>query len=559
MELSIRHFKGIARADLEISPKITLIAGKNHQGKTSILEALAATLTGSGKPPSMTLPQCATLVKSGESKAWARLQNASGSREIHWPNPSKPITEGLPPFASETAVGELDYMRIEVKKRSEFLQSVVKAEPTRGDLEAELKDHDIHVDRIKKIADEVFGNDTLPGRGFEPAYESAKTLGASLKAQWQQITGQPKWGDTIGREFAPPDWSNAFAELPIENLVEELAECKRRHEQAVADNAIGNHETEKLRELAGKEEQFLKDVQGWRERLPEAEATWKQLDQELKEMPGAGLFEIIYECTECSTKHVIAKDKLVKYDGKQPSKQEYEERKKALEAKRMKVSTARQVFDNASLGIKMSIGEHQKAKEAREKLAQLQDAPEVDPVAVENARADMAIAQSRLDSRRIKAQADEKDQHIRKNQAIIDALAPTGLRDRKMKKALDAFNATLEKLCKSAKCGRVQIAPTLSAEMDGKHYNHLASGSERYFIDAVIRVAIAQLDGSQMILFDEAQTLVDDDLKGLFRLGLAAGIPTVVAMSVASPGDMPPIAMKNLGNECWIENGEVSK
>jgi len=49
MKLSLNYYRGIKSAELPITP-VTLVAGDNHQGKSSIAQAAAALFTGSVLP-----------------------------------------------------------------------------------------------------------------------------------------------------------------------------------------------------------------------------------------------------------------------------------------------------------------------------------------------------------------------------------------------------------------------------------------------------------------------------------------------------------------------------
>ena len=87
--LKLRNFKGIAELDLELDESLTLLAGVNRAGKTSVMQALLAAVTHAwvqkppGSYPLIGFP--GSVVRAGTSETEILL----GMR-ITQPSPTRP-------------------------------------------------------------------------------------------------------------------------------------------------------------------------------------------------------------------------------------------------------------------------------------------------------------------------------------------------------------------------------------------------------------------------------------------------------------------------------------
>ncbi len=86
MEIKVRNFRGVALADL-IHEKITLIGGRNHNGKSSLCEAVAAVMTGDTQPvPDLPKSQIKSIVREGAKMATAQIKSNGSLAGISWPD-----------------------------------------------------------------------------------------------------------------------------------------------------------------------------------------------------------------------------------------------------------------------------------------------------------------------------------------------------------------------------------------------------------------------------------------------------------------------------------------
>jgi hypothetical protein len=157
------------------------------------------------------------------------------------------------------------------------------------------------------------------------------------------------------------------------------------------------------------------------------------------------------------------------------------------------------------------------AVEARHRLAMMPPAAEagIDTAA---AKQGLERAQHRVAARRQKKEADDLHQKIAGNDALLDILAADGLRAKKLAHVLELFNlAQLGRLSRAAEWNLVTIDAEMNLAYGGRRYA-LLSTSEQYRVRAVLQLAMAQLDGSQMVVFDAADVLDGTTRSGLFAM-----------------------------------------
>jgi hypothetical protein len=174
---------------------------------------------------------------------------------------------------------------------------------------------------------------------------------------------------------------------------------------------------------------------------------------------------------------------------------------------------------------------------------------------VEAAKAKVAAAEQRLTGFRQKRKADDLHDKIMTNNAVIDILAPDGLRAKKLGHVLELFNtAQLGRLSLAASWNQVTVDAEMTFAYGGRPYA-LLSTSEQYRVRAVLQVAMAHLDGSAMVVLDAADVLDGPTRSGLFDLLDEAGLPALICMTLSRREQVPDIEADGLGMSYWIEDG----
>src|SRR3990167_2247762 len=207
MEAQIRNFVGVARLDLDMDG-IALVCGRNEQGKTSTLRAIAAALTRSACPvmlPGSTEDKMKeafakkdfkSLVRNGTEKASVTIVSDEGSAAVEWP--SGDVSEkGKPPKASLYAAGILRYGELHDTAKQVLLAKVAGAEPTFEDWKGECADKGFSDAMTLRVWQQV------QAEGWALVEKSVRENGALLKGQWKEATQGGNWGSQKGEEWEP--------------------------------------------------------------------------------------------------------------------------------------------------------------------------------------------------------------------------------------------------------------------------------------------------------------------------------------------------------------------
>jgi hypothetical protein len=171
------------------------------------------------------------------------------------------------------------------------------------------------------------------------------------------------------------------------------------------------------------------------------------------------------------------------------------------------------------------------------------------------AKAEVDAAQQRLTGFRQKRDADDLHDKIMTNNAVIDILAPDGLRAKKLGHVIELFNeAQLGPLSLAAGWNQVAVDAAMTIAYGGRPYA-LLSTSEQYRVRATLQVAMARLDGSAMVVLDAADVLDGPTRSGLFDLLDEAGLPALVCLTLTRREQVPDLAADGLGISYWLESG----
>jgi hypothetical protein len=74
-------------------------------------------------------------------------------------------------------------------------------------------------------------------------------------------------------------------------------------------------------------------------------------------------------------------------------------------------------------------------------------------------------------------------------------------------------------------------------------------------VRAIVQVAMAKLDGSDMVVLDAADVLDGTTRSGLFAMLEESGLPALVCMTLTRREQVPDLAASELGASYWIEDG----
>jgi len=204
------------------------------------------------------------------------------------------------------------------------------------------------------------------------------------------------------------------------------------------------------------------------------------------------------------------------------------------------------------------------AEAAKERLAGLPETTATEEE-VNRYREGVRLAEERLHVWQSKSEADRIAARVELNQRIVAVLSPTGVRQAKLTTKFEEFNARLKSICEMARWKPIEIDKELDTSYGGWQYR-LLSESAKYRVRAVFQVAMAQIDGSNLLAFDGADILDAGEpinglargRQGLLRLLATLKMPALVCMTERRQR-LPDLMAMGLGRSYWIDDGMVGR
>ena len=568
-KITVSNFRGIRRAEFEAAG-ITLLAGHNGSGKSSLLQGIAAATTGVLIPiDKLTKGRSNELIFDGDGEQALRLREASitvasgiGSSTVTYPAGTR-ASEGKPFDLSKIAAGvdSLIYDPITDKphtdaERVQMISELVQCEPRYEDLLEALSAMNMNPEHIKRLWQ------TIKAQGWDSAYDGAKNKGKEIKGEWKAITGG-NYGTQVAENWLPDAWTDDLKTETADTLTAVIAECKSWVNAAIADQAVGDAEIARLRAAAEQLPglQTLLDMS--QKQLPGLRKNEKLLQDKLESIAVAQT-EATTACPHCGKPVVIKGLSVVIPSPSDPEAISKATKLRADCVKELANIKAEIGKVNAEIGGKNSqIITAMSAKTQLEGIAVRSTATD-NSRDLETCRAELATAESRLLAWKMYHNARAKHEAIILNQRIIDLLAPEGLRMARLTEALAEINGLLDEICKRASWPTVSVLPDMSFIYGKRAYMH-CSASQKYRVRVSLQIVWAIKQGSPLILIDEADKLDASGRQGLIVVchSLLPDTRSIIGMTIIGGKDKVPDMSKLIfeGEPCgagyWIENGEV--
>lgn len=235
MKLEISNFRGISKAELDISNTV-LIAGPNGSGKTSIAMALAAASSGKAAPwDGITAKDSRNLLRIGAKRGHATLRQGDLFKTINYPGGS--ATGELDSAVSSVAAGIISPADMKPKDLSSLLYSLLKAEPTQEDLAS-----DIGVDMSAQLWP------IITSEGWDAAYSRARERGTKAKGQWEGVTGE-NYGSSKAANWQPEGAENYNLSMTLEQLEDQIKKGNAYIDKIKADATLKVSKIEQLQSI----------------------------------------------------------------------------------------------------------------------------------------------------------------------------------------------------------------------------------------------------------------------------------------------------------------------
>ncbi|MCO7513751.1 AAA family ATPase [Pseudomonas guariconensis] len=562
----VENFQGLRSASLDLAAPITLVAGLNGAGKSSLREAIGFALGGSGRVQHK--KDYGKLITEGEKKAQIIVSHDGAASSFTLPKGTAerhgvPGDDYLPFVLTPGAFAALDD-----KSRRATLFKLMGASAKPDVVVGKLAERKADPAKVEKIKPLLLS-------GFAAAQEQAKTYAAESRGAWKAITGE-----AYGSEKAE-GWS---VQLPAGEVASEAEREKvfAEHKKVLQDIENGNRfigeqdakrqasagldqRRTELEQAAGLYDRAVakrttteQDLAALEQRLPELQAQLK--DQQA----GSGGCE----CPACGAGLKIIGKKLELYKG-------LKEDTTATTTLALDVTKVQQSIDMLRRTLQNDMAAVAKAEAASEELKQLdgQQAEAFDQakydLAVDalnklrklegelrakyTALMDQAIAAKSADENTAKAAQHHQD--VKDWVLIEKALAPDGIPGEILAGALQPFNASLARTSKLTGWPMVQVATDMDITAGGRMYQ-LLSESEQWRCDTLLALAIAVHSGLKLVMLDRFDVL-DLPARGqllgmLVSLAKAGEIESAIVLGTlkAKPAKLPPEI-----SAVWIEGG----
>ncbi|WP_431276228.1 AAA family ATPase [Variovorax ureilyticus] len=576
--IEAENFLGIRRADVSLHKPITLFAGGNFAGKSSLQEAVRMALTGEAVRVDLK-KEYGALVTEGARNGFAQVSIAAGEAEetasIVLPSGKASQSAGFASFpALPYVLNAQRFTTLDEKARRTFLFGLMGIRITPETVSTRMLKDGMDKVKIDRIA-------PMLRAGFDAACAEAKTKATEAKGAWRALTGET-YGEVKAASWkaAKPALDAAAhtaAQQRLASLDQQIADANqnigslqaRLKEQTGRAARIGTL-TASADQVGRVEAKLATDEAGLKE--------WEQkvADTEAKATGAAPTHPLV--CPHCQG-HVelagqgelrayVAPDAVRDAEAAAALPEYVRSRdllRRAVENDRRDLDAARA----AAAELKALIAEGEQEKGAKQ--SDLDEATQ-GLAALKVRRATAAADLEKLDTTaRAAKEADKKTEAAAVHHtdvaawlAIAAALAPDGIPGQMLAEALSPINERLLQSSADSEWLHVGIDADMSINClvpgGALRPYALLSESERWRVDAMVAEAISHQSGLKLLVLDRFDVL---DLQG--RSDLLAWLDVLAqngeietALLFGTLKSLPSGLPQTVAAE-WIHNGHVGQ
>lgn len=543
MHLTVQNYRQIAHADLQISNKITLIAGKNGAGKTSILESLASTLSGQIDGA---IKDAGELVRVGNQNARATLAQEGAFRSATWGAKGSFKVEGQGLRASTFCTGQADFLSLKPAERVNELKNLLELTPTFEELKAEMLKLNFEEGAVSYTWTQI------QSLGWDGVYQAVKTKGTQLKGQWEGITGWNFGTDNL-KKYKPEHWDESFPLLEEDDLISLQAQAAKTYDALIAEAALDKSEREKLEDQVAALPILLQETARLGAIRDAEMKKWEEKTAENKAHDWKHTFEKPYNCPACGAAVILRNETLTIPGGNGPTPAEHSEAKKRGFELQTEVSRARTAYEGAERDYQAAHALSSAAHSAKLSIELDVNKRNVSAEELDKARISCELTRARLQSFKQWQKANAVAKEIAQNLSLQALLAPAGLQAAKLRQVLEQVNKELREYSRIAGWQPVEMTEDLNLTSGGFKYRRVA-GNEKFKIRAILAIFFASRDGSDLIILDGADILGRDNMRGLAQLAGSVDLPVLIGMKADSPREVPDLQADGRGVTYWIAN-----
>ncbi len=560
MQIDITNFRAIGTASIAADP-IALVYGPNQAGKSSVLLASAACLTGAALPvDKMTKAMANQFVRAGLPASTATVALESGSVSVEWPSCDVSSEGQRPPRASRVAAGLNSLCDPKAKDRRAELSALIMRDPTADEIAAELVKAGINEAKAKDFGAKIAES------GWDQVLKDLQDTIRKTKGKWEHVTGE-NFGAAKVKTWVPAGWDDELAAAQKVDLDAAIQRAKEAYDALNRDGAVAADRITQARALADSMPALTEAVQRAKEANDAAVVALEKARAHSASLPRPD--DSAIPCPSCGT-HLVYRPKTGNIPPMLTATETQVDATK-LKAARLAIADAegtvsRLVAERDAAGRALNTAEADlaRAEAAAAWLEKNGNAGTVDAAALAAAKEAATTAEARRAAREAYEMAQTYANMLDKQNIAAGLIGPddNGIRAKRMKQALKDFNATLDLLTKAAGWDQVRITDDMDVLIGGRPYEALggvggAISSMQWKARVTIQVATARLDGSDAVLIEGADIL---DARG--RGGLLGMLynhfdgAALVAMT-AGPKAVIDIGASGYGASYWIEAGDV--
>ena len=570
VDIKVRNFLGIEYADIMGLDAIALIAGRNFQGKTSLLESVAGVLCNEPMMRSIRLKrELQELVRDGSEQGQAYIRIGDNAGRLTWPS-CEYESEGVPPTARLLACGARNLSGLSVEHRRLELISILEAMPSKEDVERFLSDHPgIPKNQLAGVIETVWT--TIDTNGWDPYAKELHEKGTKLKGRWEEITGT-KFGPKKAREWTPEGWTEDLAAAEEKDLDHNVHTARALLNQKIAEAGTDMGRIEQLRKTADRIPELQENLKKLETAKGKFEAQIEKRVKELAELPPWHRFEP-KPCPKCKTPLVpawsvnlpgqnvfVSADEydLVEAESYTRDKKKLAERTAARDKIQLEIDKIRREVNDINSDMIRNQTELTSAEKAQKDLEKIETS-QVTQEDVDHAQQRLREHERVIALWRAKAKADHIFAILKINVAAQACVKQEGVRHTVLKRKLDAFNEQMADLIEHGGFRRrVEIDMDLEIRLGGRRYT-LLSGSEKMLCDVAITIALGQVTGAPLLLIDELETLEQHWRPVVMKMLRYAAIPALVVVMAPDQQAVPDMKRFKLGRNFWLENGRMEE
>jgi energy-coupling factor transporter ATP-binding protein EcfA2 len=557
MMLQVKNIRRVGSARLPLDDRITFLAGQNKAGKTSLLTALGALLAHERAPVTGKVRDDAEhLVQRGEKTGQAVLEADDWAIHLTWraDGSSDIKTNGQPLTVGRLCAGLDTFSALDKAERLALLAKLLDANPGMSELQ----------DACPLASEEALAklDGQIANRLWDGAWSLADSEAKQEMGAWRQITGKV-WNAKAGEEWMPDALPVVGHVDDAKQKLEELRAAvpvlgqKLRHASPLM---ITPQERARLEQLAQGQPVARERLQAFEQNLAELDECRAEAQVEAARVPEPGKAPKTCACPECGVVLDVTLPEKLRAAGKGLTAEERKAQDKAWKEAKAAETRAVSAYQGMLRNVESArahLGECQNAAGRLEDLGASDGPPDAGPDREQlQAELDRTVAAGRaltqwIEAKRIHA-AVAMWTELRK------ACAPEGLRRTALKQKLAAFNGRLAGWARDVDGLVVAIDEDMAVTGNGEPYRML-SGSEKWLTDALVMLAVAELEEAPVVVIDEANSL-DERLRASFIanvLGNLANRRVVVGCAIGFEERAPALDKWGLGTTWWVREGGV--